>query len=377
MIMINPEMRRKHKLNNKYMKAIHITVDNNNEIFEHGPCLICGKADASKTNSHLVPSFLVSMYSSYDNSGKRDKDLQFTITNTSRSVYVGAIPDIKYEETFNPESLKDENLLNDIKQNPDATDYVLCPKCEKLLAEYLEAPYAISINQKKDIDGDIAYFFWLSIVWRMDACGKPFGFNLDQTTSSRIHDMLSSFFERRKGSATPPINSETFKYKLLYCPDYCKKTKAGFQYCNYKEGVLTFIIADFIMIAYFDGANKLPTSYMFECLRNEIEEAETNEGKKNERKHVIIINTMKAAVKTFIQINANNKKNEYVNLINRLWREFNISGEPSENFINDVICDIFSDETKLAERETINSLATAIMNNMRKYNIKLPNHLIF
>lgn len=39
--------------------------------YTHGPCLICGKADASKTNSHIVPSFLVSMYDSYDNSGKR------------------------------------------------------------------------------------------------------------------------------------------------------------------------------------------------------------------------------------------------------------------------------------------------------------------
>ena len=35
-----------------------IEQDNN---FQHGPCLICGKADASKTNSHLVPSFLVAM----------------------------------------------------------------------------------------------------------------------------------------------------------------------------------------------------------------------------------------------------------------------------------------------------------------------------
>lgn len=65
--MINPEIRRLHMLKRAHAKSkVKKTKKKVNAgktsfyvQYEHGPCLICGNTDASKTNSHIVPSFLV------------------------------------------------------------------------------------------------------------------------------------------------------------------------------------------------------------------------------------------------------------------------------------------------------------------------------
>lgn len=38
-------------------------------------CLICNQKKATKTNSHIVPSFLITSFSSYNSSGKRDSEV--------------------------------------------------------------------------------------------------------------------------------------------------------------------------------------------------------------------------------------------------------------------------------------------------------------
>lgn len=42
-------------------------------------CAICGQREATKPNSHLIPSFIISMVSSYDGSYKRDKEMLFLL----------------------------------------------------------------------------------------------------------------------------------------------------------------------------------------------------------------------------------------------------------------------------------------------------------
>lgn len=44
-------------------------------------CLICQEREATKKNSHIIPSFLVAMVTSYDGSYKRDKEILFLIKN--------------------------------------------------------------------------------------------------------------------------------------------------------------------------------------------------------------------------------------------------------------------------------------------------------
>ena len=130
--------------------------------------------------------------------------------------------------------------------------------CERLLADLLESPYADAFKQDKGIDGTIAYYFWISVIWRMNSCRKNFGFQLDESTSKALHKMLLSYLDNngQLNERNKP-NPDIFKYKLLYCPNYCKDTQKGFQYCNYKNNVLTFIISDFIVIVYINSSLKI------------------------------------------------------------------------------------------------------------------------
>lgn len=340
-------------------------------IYEHGPCMICDRADASKTNSHLVPSFLVSLYDSYDNSGKRGRDLQISITDIGRSTYVGAIPSTKYEEIFNEDSLIDEKRIEELKNNPDAIDYAFCPACEKLLANLLESPYADALKQNKGIDSTTAYFFWISVIWRMNSCGKNYGFHLDDSISNTLHDMLLSYFDNEgllNEKNQPKLN--IFKYKLLYCPNFCKETQSGFQYCNYKDHVLTFIISDFIFIGYFGGIDNLPENYMFGEISDTIIEADFNTGnEETENKLIINRKVMESVISTFINFAVNIKKKHYVRVISMLWKQLDIPIRLTESIMKEIFIEIFSEGTKLAERETVHSIAIAIESVLKKHGI--------
>ena len=72
-------------------------------------CMICQENEATKTNSHVIPSFLVTMFTSYNGSGKRDTEVLFSISDTKDSVYTGrAVPDTKLEGLFDTEKLTEE-----------------------------------------------------------------------------------------------------------------------------------------------------------------------------------------------------------------------------------------------------------------------------
>ena len=107
---------------------------------EYNNCLICNKEKATKTNSHLIPSFMIAKVCSYDGSGKRDKEVMFTMTSYEDKVYVGAVPDTKLDELFNQEKLTDERINQELKNNTASKDYIFCPKCEANLSKYLETP---------------------------------------------------------------------------------------------------------------------------------------------------------------------------------------------------------------------------------------------
>ena len=89
----------------------------NNKIIKMGednktmtnPCRLCGNAEATKANSHIVPSFLVAQFASYDNSYKRDKELMFSISPIGTRVYTGALPTNKIDSTFDSSNLTDES----------------------------------------------------------------------------------------------------------------------------------------------------------------------------------------------------------------------------------------------------------------------------
>ena len=136
-------------------------------------CRICKVRDATKKNSHQLPSFLGAMISS-NGDYRRGKELMFTFNKYQSGVYAYGLDSTKWEEIF--DGLTDKRIRQ-ISVNPISEDYVFCPQCEKMLGEYLESPYSVFFKEGGSIAPDIPLMFWVSVVWRLSTQGTN-GFNL-------------------------------------------------------------------------------------------------------------------------------------------------------------------------------------------------------
>ena len=130
-------------------------------------CYICGKQEATKKNSHIIPSFLIALIFNYDGSSKRGKEVMVTITPVEEKVYIGELPDTKIDTLFDQEKLTDERIESELRINTASRDYIFCPKCENDLSKYLESPYSSDYKNGNNTDPVTAYFFWLSVIWRI------------------------------------------------------------------------------------------------------------------------------------------------------------------------------------------------------------------
>lgn len=130
-------------------------------------CALCRKDEATKTGSHVVPSFLLQSMFSFDGKPKRGREISMRecLNQEGTSVYYGR--DVKPEaiEIDHGGPLTDENLENNV--NNQEVDYLFCPICEKRFG-ILETEYArFYQNENYNIHPRVAYLFWLSVFWRM------------------------------------------------------------------------------------------------------------------------------------------------------------------------------------------------------------------
>ena len=134
--------------------------------------------------------------------------------------------------------------------------------------------------------------------------------------------------------------------------------------------MLTFIISDFILIVYLWATNNLPDNYMFDVISDTIKRAEFNTGnEETENKLIIDRDVMESAITTFIKFAINIKKRHYVRVISMLWEQLNIPIQLTDSIMKDILRGIFSEETKLAERESIQSIAIAIEQTIKKHGV--------
>lgn len=309
-------------------------------------CALCKKEEATKTNSHIVPSFLGARVFSYDGSGKRGKEVAFTLTASKQKVHTGDLPSTKYEELFDEKSLTDERI-EELKVDSLAKDYYLCPNCEKLLADYLESPYASLFKNEKQIPGDIALFFWMSVIWRISIT-RVLGDWLSADVEDSMRTYLFSFLEQKQiGQDTSTlIESMPFVYKVLFNSDYLKK-EAGF--INFKTNdthdCAAFICGD---IAVFMGPRDFVCDFW--GLEEYVENAPMNNGLLIEKRCIIPIDSFLNAKKAIINEFKEKKMEFERNLLNQVWKKLNLKGEMPIELQNEIIFSIHGDGLKLGDR---------------------------
>lgn len=320
------------------------------------PCTLCGQHPATKTNSHIIPSFMIARVCSYDGSGKRDKEVMFTMSTYEDKVYTGKLPSTKIEELFDTSKLTDERIENELKNNTAAKDYIFCPECEKNLSIYLEAPYAEYMYNRAQIDGATAYFFWISIVWRM-SISRQFNFHLPPDLENHLQEKLDGYINAKiandNAAIIELIRTCSFRYRLIDSPDYLNKADGYFGgIYDYDKNIFSYTMGDKILCATFND-DALPTAYSYIGFEKELIKAPINNGLNSESAVRVSKERFAEGVRQTI------KEKSFKRLLNEkekadaLWQRLNLPGigMPNEMF-QSFIMRLYSEDSKQGDRKT-------------------------
>ena len=324
---------------------------------KHAPCAICKSRPADKTNSHLIPSFFIAMVASIDKSYKRDKELLFTIGDHITTAYIGHA--VREEELLNSfDSVTDERLdmMND---NTVSKNFIFCPHCEKKLGEYLESPWHDHLFNKRKINPATAYFFWVSILWRISAF-EGINFKLPNHIEQSLRKRLNAFIltKDNKSDTSQLMYKLPFCYKVLYCKDYSKH-HGGLIYYEYnrKSKVVTLLLGDIAACFSFHKHGSFD-KYTFHGLEETFSNASINDGSSNE----VVLNVDASIIDAVnsnlinelqvIRLKADRKK------ILAMWKMVRkklipaLPPKPDEIFVRYVISELYNDTVKSGEKIT-------------------------
>lgn len=326
-------------------------------------CALCKINEATQTNSHIVPSFLGARIFSYDGSGKRGKDIAFTLTASKQKVHTGDLPSDKYEELFDEKNLTDERI-EELKKDSLSKDYYLCPDCEKHLAVFLESPYASFLKNNTEVPGDIGMFFWISVVWRISIT-KVLGDWLSNETEELMRTILNKYLQQRTQNKDTEtiISGSSIKYRLLYCPGFLDKD-AGF--INYKTNAIhncaAFLCGD---MAVFIGVGNLFQEFW--GLENYCNEAHVNDGTSIERKQIVPFNSFKYAKDALIQTIKDNKMEFERYALCQAWRMQGFKEDMPKELQDEIIISIHGEGLKLGDRGEIKMWGPIIREKVEEY----------
>ena len=332
-----------------------IGIMNNNS--QYPSCAICHSKPANKTNSHIIPSFFIAMVSSVDNSYKRDKELLYTIGKHQTTAYIGR--SVKEEDLRDSFDYISEERLAKLSKQTASKDYIFCSHCEKKLGEYLESPWHDHLFSGKAVSPDTAYFFWVSLIWRMSVF-EGSAFKLPTHIEKGLGKRLNCFIQAKdKNEDTAPfLNKAPFTYKVLYCKDYSKE-QSGFIYSEYdsKSKIASFILGDVAACFSFQKHRSFD-KHSFYGLEEAFTSAPINDGYKNEAIFKVEANVFEnfsdSIIDKFKTIRLDSDKANIIGIwqIARDRYGVKLPPRPNETFVRYVISELYSDSVKPGEKIT-------------------------
>jgi len=341
---------------------------------EYQNCMICKKEKATKTNSHLIPSFMVAKVCSYDGSGKRDKEVMFTIKPYEDKVYVGAVPDTKIEELFDPEKLTDQRINEELKDNTASEDYIFCPTCEANLSKYLETPYAEYLQTGKSLNANVSYFFWVSVVWRL-SISRQFQFALPSDIKQSLGNCLHEYMDAvATGQDVVAIVKKCkLYYRLLRSPSYLPNDLAylGGQYCE-KNGVLTLTLGDTILCATFDNTS-IPEDFSYLGLEEAIKSAPVNNGMSEENHGKVDNNVFENAMSRMVKETAHMRLHNEKAMADVIWQKLGLEGSMPDEIFVVFVQKLYSEESKQGDRKTPERYVEIFNETMESFGYKARN----
>lgn len=312
-------------------------------------CHICGEKEATKTNSHLIPSFLVTPVCSYNQSGRRDSELMFTITSNGQNVYTGRdVPLEKYEEVFDTTKLTDERIENELKNNHATLDNIFCPSCEERLSKRLESPYSQCLRAKKSAEGDIAYMFWLSVFWRVSRFNQ-FNFRFTESKENEMRKALYDYFISKESGekADGVIESCSFQYQIVEDEIETPIEERAIIGC-YKDDVAFMMFGSYAVCASFEDVDPKNVGYCgFEDL---FCDASINNGNGREQIQRIKHNVYLGSIDRYKQYYTQFFLEEEFSKLDLIWNKLELSGQMPMYLKLAYIQKLYDDEVKIGDR---------------------------
>lgn len=320
-------------------------------------CAICQNYPADKTNSHIIPNFFLTMVSSVDGSYRRGKELLYTIGDASTKVHLGSeVLEHEWSDSFDNMS---DGRIEELKKNAGAEDFIFCSRCERRLGEYLESPWHDHMFKGRKISPETAYFFWVSILWRISFF-EGLTLKLPHHIEEALRKRLLGFFLAKdtKLPTTRLMEKPTFYYKVLYCKDYCKN-HPGFVYNEYdkKSNCATVLLGD-VMASFAFTPKYSFQKCSFYGLENALLEAPLNIGAEPEVYKSINSSTLDSASEPILHDLQKRRLETDRSNINKMWELVrkhllpSLPTHPNKGFIAIVINHLYDEGVKNGERIT-------------------------
>lgn len=222
----------------------------------------------------------------------------------------------------------------------------------------MESPYGSHVKESKKVDVDAAYFFWLSIVWRMSAVGG-FGYKLPEDLEASLGNSLKNYLQVKadKGDITDIVGNCQFRYKLLHCSDYSKENE-GFQNASFNGDTVDLMVGDFLLRATFDRAKEFPNPPYYGA-DEFFADAQINDGIGEEKVKETTIDDFTTIVKSFIAETSKLKLQQISRLLDSLWTIYVGPNPMPVELKKEFVENYLIDKIKLGVKHTDHNFALA------------------
>ena len=338
-------------------------------------CRLCGKEQADKKGSHIVPHFLLKRVINIEGKTQRDYELGFRIDKMGMSSHFGrAVQPEKLEETFG--EISDEDIANNQQQL--VVDNYYCSGCEKRFS-LIESAYSKTLNKietevyESGVSTILGLLFWGSVVWRISNHGKS-GVKLKYEQEELLRSILDKYLPKEDINELNFVDFDSIEdlsrisYKLIRFNDI-EENDSKFLIADPEyDNCFVLLIDEFILAFTFDKNYedfKKNGKLELEKLFGSVEESELNG---NEKIHPFAKDVYTNIRKKLIDIAKDQYYagvSEYCDIIHR---KLGGQGDTMPQEIkNEIFQELALTEKKLGRKYTQEDLVSSAMKVMQKY----------
>jgi len=340
-----------------------------------GLCRLCGKEQANKKGSHIVPHFLLKRVINVEGKTQRDYELGFRIDKRGMSSHFGrSVHSEKLEETFG--EISDEDIANNQQQL--VVDNHYCSGCEERFA-LIESAYSKTLNRietevyESGVSTILGLLFWGSVVWRMSNHGKS-GVKLKHEQEELLRSILDKYLPKEDINELSSVDFHNIEdlsriaYKLIRFNDI-EENDPKFIFADPEYNNCFVLLIDEFILAFtfdknyqdFEKNGKLGLEKLFGI----VEENELNENEKihpfakkiytNIRKKLIDI----AKDQYYVEVSENCDI-----IYSKIWRQ---GDTMPQKIKKEIFQELALTKKKLGRKYTQKEFYCSVMKVMKKY----------